>query len=100
PWLIGRDPDIIRRVLTIVARDPEPPDVAVVCLHSVFDALWGAAFDVAKTIAGLNAAQFPGGPCILPLFVSGEADLLQTARRNGLNAFNDMVTPLGGLATL
>jgi acetate---CoA ligase (ADP-forming) len=100
PLLIGRDPDFVRRVLAIIARDPEPPDVAIVCLHSVFDARWGAAFDVSKTMDGLLAAQSLGGPHLLCIFVSGDADILQIARSRGLNAFGEMTTALGGLATL
>lgn len=100
PLLIGRDPDLIRRVLAILARDPEPPDIAVVCLHSVYDAPWGAAFDVARTMDGLVAAQSSGVPHMLCLFLSSDADILPIARGRGLNAFGEMTAAIGGLAAL
>lgn len=100
PLLIGRDPDLIRRVLAILARDPEPPDIAVVCLHSVYDAPWGAAFNVSRTMDGLVAAQSSGVPHMLCLFPSGDADILPIARGRGLNAFGEMTAAIGGLAAL
>ena len=100
PLLIGRDPDLIRRVLAILARDPEPPDIAIVCLHSVYDAPWGAAFDVARTMDGLVAAQSSGVSHMLCIFLNSDPDVVQIARRRGLNAFGEMTAAVGGLAAL
>lgn len=100
PLLIGRDPDLIRRVMGILARDPNPPDVVVVCLHSVFDAPWGAAFNVPRTISGLVDAKESGGARLLCVFLSGDANVVALARDRGLTAFSDATTTIRGLAAL